>query len=288
MDNNLFYSCLEGKETLSDSNLKSLEILIEKFPYFQVARTLYLNGLKQNKSEKFEQILRKTAAFAPDRLTLFFNLNPSDTEPGLRIDDEKEVVKKAEIKGITIEDEVTLVLVEDDNGNIKDISTSDNETATTETIKSDNDLLELGDSEKQPGKHKTSEETYIDPQLYTLEVPKEFIEKNEGVASSDDNVDTENAKQKPSSKKLIENFIETNPRIIPKQKTTDLPKEQDDISLDSVKEPEDAISEKLAKIYAAQGLNKKAISIYEKLCLMFPEKRAYFAGQIEKLKSKPE
>ena len=47
---------------------------------------------------------------------------------------------------------------------------------------------------------------------------------------------------------------------------------------------EEVVSETLAAILAKQGNHEKAIEMYEKLCLIFPEKSTFFAEQIQKLK----
>ena len=47
---------------------------------------------------------------------------------------------------------------------------------------------------------------------------------------------------------------------------------------------EDFVTETLASIYAQQGYYKKAVQIFEKLSLKYPEKSTYFAAQIEKVK----
>ena len=47
----------------------------------------------------------------------------------------------------------------------------------------------------------------------------------------------------------------------------------------------DFVTETLAQIYASQGYFSQAKEIYEKLILAYPEKSAYFAALIEKLKS---
>jgi hypothetical protein len=52
----------------------------------------------------------------------------------------------------------------------------------------------------------------------------------------------------------------------------------------SVTENKDVISETLARLLVRQGYRDKAIAMYERLCLAIPEKSAYFAAEIEKLK----
>jgi len=46
----------------------------------------------------------------------------------------------------------------------------------------------------------------------------------------------------------------------------------------------DICTETLAQVYAEQGYNDQAKTIYDKLILRYPEKSAYFASLIEKLK----
>jgi hypothetical protein len=52
----------------------------------------------------------------------------------------------------------------------------------------------------------------------------------------------------------------------------------------SVTENKNLVSETMARLLAKQGYREKAIAMYEKLCLVFPERSATFAAEIEQLK----
>ncbi|MDP4281102.1 MAG: hypothetical protein Q8867_03035 [Bacteroidota bacterium] len=84
-----------------------------------------------------------------------------------------------------------------------------------------------------------------------------------------------------SKDEIISRFIREEPRIsTPKSEFFHPSETAQKSNVDS----DEIVSETLAILYVKQGNVSRAINIYEKLILLFPEKRVYFAGQIEKLK----
>lgn len=86
---------------------------------------------------------------------------------------------------------------------------------------------------------------------------------------------------------IIDRFIQAEPRIGPfRAKPGPSDEEPVDLAHKQQVSTSTPLTEAYAKVLARQGKTEKAIEIYEKLQLKFPEKKAYFAGKIEELRSR--
>jgi hypothetical protein len=82
---------------------------------------------------------------------------------------------------------------------------------------------------------------------------------------------------------LVERFIQEEPQIKPPDSSK---LDNENKGKQSEEDHEELITETLARIYADQMLYSKAIAAYKILMLKNPEKRRYFASQIESLQKK--
>ena len=89
----------------------------------------------------------------------------------------------------------------------------------------------------------------------------------------------DNPKQKEQNE-IIDQFIKTQP-IIPKAKA----QPANDLAEDSGIFSDNIVSETLVGILLKQGKKDKAIEVLKKLIWKFPQKKAYFADQIDRLKN---
>ena len=81
---------------------------------------------------------------------------------------------------------------------------------------------------------------------------------------------------------IINQFIKADPKI--EVTSVDEKSPIEDLAKNSQQFNDELISENLAQIMKNQGKTKQAINIYKKLIWKFPQKKSYFAAQIDKIK----
>ena len=124
MKKDSFINILEKKQNIQQIETAELKTLVDDFPYFQAARALYLKGLKNQDSFKYNNELKTTAAYTTDRTILFdfivskeFNTSEKEIHQKVieKISEEKEpksIIKKIEIPEKTsikkVESELTI------------------------------------------------------------------------------------------------------------------------------------------------------------------------------------
>ncbi len=114
-------------------------------------------------------------------------------------------------------------------------------------------------------------------------LPQELIENSNILDQDNVNINTDAQDQGT----IIDQFMSSKQKM--SFKPEDISKELDqlkDLAAPSIVMDENLVSENLAKILLNQGRVSKAIDIYKKLIWKIPQKKAYFASQIEKIKKK--
>jgi tetratricopeptide (TPR) repeat protein len=273
--------------------------LINIFPYFQSAYMLLLKGLQNTADVKFENQLRVSAMHIADREVLYYFLKRET-----KTEEKQEVISQIAVPAENDSTESHQTVIESAKNSEDLINEIEKGTidGLTEEKERDHSVMistDAGFDESDAAVLIIDEETgaveeritYMDPgfavfehtDLLELESDESKVKESLGDDLSDNK---QVLKAAPSVKELqselIEKFIISNPRIEPARDKSDKPVE--DISRKFVEEDGGFVTETLARIYIKQGYLSKAIDIYEKLSLKFPEKSSYFATQIEKVR----
>ncbi len=283
---------------LDENTLQPIQELVAKYPWFHTAHILLLLNLKNINSQQFDAQLKRSSAHVNNRKRLFQMI--TDMEDTVPAEDEVKTEDRAKMQDQVIEedDQETVQKSTSDKmqSNISKRLSFEQEQADDNTEKDINDVMQPSvESVADPGFHERDEETFtIDNQgkITQKKEGKDEDSKKKSPADNDlldfeynlediiDNTDQTPTVQKSKKDKLIEKFIKEEPRI-----NQHAPKATDkDQSTDSVKENNELFTETLANIYIKQENYSKAIYIYKQLSLKYPQKSAYFANQIEKIK----
>ncbi|MBO3115893.1 hypothetical protein J4050_03995 [Winogradskyella sp. DF17] len=293
---------LQHPEAVTPSQTESLAQNIKSYPYFQALHALYLKGLKQKESYKYNNALKITAAHTTDRSILFdyitsasFNQN----EISEQIKQNSQNIKAIEVNGI---DDISVhKSVEIDDALKAHIKATEgvldpklfeikpvisNDIIEKEGISNESSFLKVDADNITPeekleiGKpldfDKTESHSFMEWLKITSFKP---IERKEQDANQADIPDKKEDEVAPLTSKLniIDKFITENPKIKPITGLTPKPK-----LVDNRKDESDSLmTETLARIYLEQKNYDKAIQAYKILSLKYPEKSSFFAHQIK-------
>ena len=276
---------------------KQLEDVLEEYPYFQAARALQLKGLRNLNSFKYNNALKKTAAYSTDRDVLFDFITSRDFlqnsiadsisgKTDLNEKQESEVQELVEVKKV-----IPIIEKSEDKPLPQDLDDADQildpklfkskDPKVDKAIKAEKEKakeeLEIGKPlpfTKQE-KHSFSEWLQL-ASLKTIERDHEKLNTND---SAEDDIDFPLEKDVLKKKKfeLIDKFIENNPKIVPTKKSPSKVDMTESIKLDK----DELMTETLAKVYLEQKKYKKAIQAYKILSLKYPEKSGFFADRIK-------
>jgi tetratricopeptide (TPR) repeat protein len=270
MNTNDYINLLNNSKAINDKQTLILETIVNEFPFYQSARALYLKGLYNQESFRYNYELKKTAAHTTDRSVLFDFITSADFKIF-----QQEVYDKyqAEIQSIIVSD---FEYVEEENRPVGINSISKTTTSTEtyfvseqqETNKEVEAALEIG----KPFQFDINETHSFSEWLQLAKIAPIVREETEKQM----NVSSELEKKFD----LIEKFIELNPKIPQAKDTTAVP-----INIAKSNEtPSSIMTETLAQIYLEQKKYTKAIQAYEILILKYPEKSSFFADRIKNIK----
>jgi hypothetical protein len=177
-----FLNILDAKNKIQQVETAELKNVINKYPYFQTARTLYLKGLKKQDSFKYNKELKITAAYTTDR-TILFNYITS---------------KNFVLEKDNIHQEINTKI---SNEKVKEFSAIKKRNNPTESLKTISKELKIG----APISFQKSENFSFN-QWLQLSIKKPIVREEKPV------------KIISKKTKIIEKFIKNNPKISPLSK----------------------------------------------------------------------
>lgn len=247
-------TAISNPDSLAGISLQSLQEVIREFPYFSAAQLLLAKKLKEDDNLLFERQLNLTAAYVPSRKVMYDLLHIKKNT--------LDILPKSESDIEIIEESIQPIKEEEKTDELEKIIFSESQIYSIDRQK---DLPEERKLEPESSKKMNFNESHQFTDWLN------FFESN-------------SINRGKSQQDIIDEFISSEPRI-PFVKQSDAPVENlaksSQLDMDNF-----LVTETLAKIHLEQGNRSKAIEIYERLKLKYPEKSAYFAAQIEFLKQK--
>ncbi len=269
-----FYHLLKNLNTIEPRHLVEIDALLAEYPWFQAGHLLLIKSLLISNDIRFRNRLHLAAAHLPDREKLFHLLHEIKeklSEPAYSVPETVKPTHPSEPETYLPPSQPTLGFIEN-KLKINEI----------EHFIQEHGMLffdfEPSSTEYPQKPPKTSAQSPI--QSFDILAEIEKLPDKKITALPEPEV-KEKLQKIAEQQSIIEKFIREKPKITPRAHVEST--EPVDISKESIQEKSEFISETLAKIYFKQKLFDKAIDIYSKLSLKYPEKSSYFAGKISEI-----
>ena len=299
-----FSDIIQNPQKITSEHTDALASLINTYPYLQSARAVYLKGLKNKESIKYNQELKTTAAYTTDRSILFDFITSNQfiqNEISQLISQNIENVRDLDVtmedisvnKSVRIDDALKAQINDTQqvldpelfqpkvarekiaNFNL-DTSTPiiESDDTSIKGISSPEELLNLG----APLQFDHTETHSFNEWLkLTRFKPIEREHQSEAKADMTENEFESNSNDRHKKFELIDTFLDKNPKLKPTKTGT----KNINLAEEQMIQPEALMTETLARIYVEQKNYKKAIQSYKILSLKYPEKSGFFADQIK-------
>lgn len=291
-----FHILFSNYTALTREEGHTLISLENEFPYSQVIHCLAARATQDNQLPEKEEQLHLAAIYTTDR-SVFKSI----------MTESKQERKNSTVAEDSYHEELTdtpaiEVITDRDSSETKEVQVSE---SIQPKIASLVQRTSIDDSFYDEIKHDLErlrelkhefEETVRQLESGTLSSPtdydnsqkkKKLIDPSDELLTeikiSNKKVSLEGPKQKEQIE-IIDQFIKTQPTIKGKVSAEEKALPKDDLSENNLMYNENIISETLAEILIKQGKKEKAIDVLKKLIWKFPQKKAYFAAQIEDLK----
>lgn len=275
-----FKELLQNPNTiLSPSQTRELETILEEYPYFQAARALHLKGLKNLESYKYNAALKVAAAHTTDREILFEYITSREFDQNHIANSilgrEPELLEKE-----TVSEEI------EPNPDAEIILGESDEQPLPQNIQHAEKILDpaLFDDKEPQGSFSPEMDLELGKPLEFTRNEKHSFSEWLQLAQKKPIQRTEEPEGNPLNKKkkfeLLDKFIESNPKIVPKEESNLKIDIKESVKIDKT----ELMTETLAKVYLEQKKYKKAIQAYKILSLKYPEKSGFFADRINAVK----
>ena len=283
-------------EVISAPQTQQLEEVLAEYPYFQAARAIHLKGLKNLNSFKYNNALKVTAAHTTDRDILFEFITSKDFLQNSIADTisgkstpvmETKIISEEIIPDFQVEN--LLIGSSDDEPLPQSISDADAILNPKLFASKDPKIDKVIEAEKERAAKSleigkpltfTNDEKYSFSEWLQLTSTK-TIERNVLEEPKTEENSSELGLEEDVLKKkkfeLIDKFIASKPKLVPKEKTEAPTSVKESLRIDK----KELMTETLAKVYLEQKKYKKAIQAYKILSLKYPEKSGFFADRIK-------